>query len=122
MIRVIAVEFVYSIKKIRRIHSHAKCTYRVLARRYVVTICHEDIYGRYCIKKILNNDHFHPLFDIIVFLLSRINYSTAISSTGNFFTCVPPKKPCDIVFILSVLKRLQSWRISRLKDNSKGNL
>ena len=28
----IAVEFVYSIKTRRRFHSHAKCTYRVLAR------------------------------------------------------------------------------------------
>ena len=64
MIKVIAVEFGCSIEKIRRFHSHAKGTYRVLARRYVITICHEDIYGRYCIKKILNNDHFHPFFSL----------------------------------------------------------
>ena len=32
---------------------------------YVITVCHEDIYGRYCIQK-SNNDHFHLYFDIIV--------------------------------------------------------
>ena len=74
------------------------------------------------LKKILDNDHFHPFFDIIVFLLSRINYPNRdFFHWQFFFTCVPPEKPSDIVFTLPVLKRLQSWRISRIKDNSKGN-
>ena len=45
----------------------------------VIIACCEDIYGCHCIKK-SNNDHFQPLFAIIVFkikdchfLLSEIN-------------------------------------------------
>ena len=28
---------------------------------------------------------------------------------ANFFRCSPPEKPCNIVFIPSVLKRVQRW-------------
>ena len=40
---------------------------------YVITVCHVDIYGRYCIQK-SNNDHFHPYFDIIVFKMKRSSF------------------------------------------------
>ena len=39
----------------------------------VITVCHEDIYGRYCIQK-SNNDYFHPYFDIIVFKMKRSSF------------------------------------------------
>ena len=39
----------------------------------VITVCHEDIYRRYCIQK-SNNDHFHPFFDIIVFKMKRSSF------------------------------------------------
>ena len=58
-VRVIAVEFVYSIKTRRRFHSHAKCTYRVLARftslLFAMTFTIATAY-----IKVRNNDHFHP--------------------------------------------------------------
>ena len=72
---------------------------------YVITVCHEDIYGRSCIQK-SNNDHFHPYFDIIVFNMERSSFPVVS------FTCLPPEEPRDIVFIPSVLKRVQRWRIS----------
>ena len=72
---------------------------------YVITVCHEDIYGRSCIQK-SNNDHFHPYFDIIVFNMERFSFPVVS------FTCLPPEEPRDIVFIPSVLKRVQRWRIS----------
>ena len=34
----------------------------------------EDIYGRYCIQK-SKNDHFHPLFAIIVFNIKSCSFS-----------------------------------------------
>ena len=40
---------------------------------YVITVCHEGIYGRYCIQK-SNNDHFHPYFDVIVFKMKRSSF------------------------------------------------
>ena len=40
---------------------------------YVITVCHEDIYGRFCIQK-NNNDHFHPSVDIIVFKMKRSSF------------------------------------------------
>ena len=40
---------------------------------YVITVCHEVIDGRYCIQKV-NNDHFYPYFDIIVFTMKRSSF------------------------------------------------
>ena len=40
---------------------------------YVITVCHEDIYGRYCTQK-SNNDHFHSCFDIIIFKIKRVSF------------------------------------------------
>ena len=45
LIRIIAVEFVHSIKTRQRFNGHVKCTVRVS------TLCCEDIYCRYCIQK-----------------------------------------------------------------------
>ena len=38
---------------------------------HVITVCHEDIHGRYTAYKKSNNDHFPPYFDIIVFRMKR---------------------------------------------------
>ena len=86
---------------------------------YVITICHEDIYGRYYIQK-SNNDHFHPYFDIIVFKMKRSSFPVVQNKQTQsrflplaiLFTCLPPEKPRDIVFIPSVPKRVQRRRAS----------
>ena len=73
-------------------------------KMYVITVCHEDIYGRYCIQK-SNNDHFHPYFDIIVFNMKRSSFPVVWNKQSRsrflplaiFFTCLPPEKPRDIV-------------------------
>ena len=41
---------------------------------HVIIACCEDIYGRYCIEK-KNNDHFHPLFAIVVFITESSSFS-----------------------------------------------
>ena len=64
-IRVIAVEFVYSIKTRQRFHSHAKCTYRVLARFTSLLFAKRTSAVATAYKK-SNNDHFHPYFDIVL--------------------------------------------------------
>ena len=84
---------------------------------YVSTVCHEDIYGRYCIQK-SNNDHFHPYSDIIVFKMKRSSFPVVQNKQTQprflplaiLFTCLPPEKPRDIVFIPSVPERVQRRR------------
>ena len=49
-LQVIAVEFVYSIKTRRQIHSHAKCTYQVLARLRSLLFARGHLWC-YCIQK-----------------------------------------------------------------------
>ena len=86
---------------------------------YVITIWHEDIYGRYYIQK-SNNDHFHPYFDIIVFKMKRSSFPVVQNKQTQsrflplaiLFTCLPPEKPRDIVFIPSVPERVQRRRAS----------
>ena len=86
---------------------------------YVITICHEDIYGRYYIQK-SNNDHFHPYFDIIVFKMKRSSFPVVQNKQTQsrflplaiLFTFLPPEKPRDIVFIPSVPERVQRRRAS----------
>ena len=41
---------------------------------YVITVCYNYYYGRYCIQK-NNNYHFHPYFDIIVFKMKRSSFA-----------------------------------------------
>ena len=43
---------------------------------------------------------------------SSFDKSTAITRIVNFTICLPPQKPRDIVFIPSILHRVQSWRVS----------
>ena len=59
-IRVIAVEFVHSIKTRRRFHSHAKRTYRVLARFTSLLFAMRTFTIATAYIKVRNNDHFHP--------------------------------------------------------------
>ena len=52
---VVAVVFVYSIKTRRRFQYISS-----IGKIYVITLYLEDIYGRYCIQKSIN-DHFHHI-------------------------------------------------------------
>ena len=63
-----------------------------------------------------NNDDFHPaLFSIIVFNIKSCPFSVVKNKQTRplflvlekFITCLPPEKPRDIAFILSVLNRVQ---------------
>ena len=63
-----------------------------------------------------NNDDFHPtLFSIIVFNIKSCSFSVVKNKQTRplflvlekFITCLPPEKPSDIAFILSVLNRVQ---------------
>ena len=75
----------------RRFHSYP-C--QSVGEIYVITVWHWDIYGRYCICKVTMITPTHILtlsssrWKGLHFLLSRINNSTAISSTGNVFLLV----------------------------------
>ena len=40
---------------------------------YVITVYHEDIYGRYCMQR-RNNAHLRPYLDIIVFRMKRSSF------------------------------------------------
>ena len=63
-----------------------------LGKIYVITVCHEDIYGRSCIQK-SNDDHFHPYFDIIVFNMKRSSFpvvSSLVCPHGNHVTVFLP--------------------------------
>ena len=40
---------------------------------YVITVCYDYYYGRYCIQK-SDNDPFHSYFDIIVFKMKRSSF------------------------------------------------
>ena len=62
----------------------------------VITVCHEDIYRRYCIQK-SNNDHFHPFFDIIVLKMKGSSFPVVFH--WQFLV----DKPRDIDFLPSVL-------------------
>ena len=55
LIRVVAVVFVYSIKTRRRFQYISS-----IGKIYVITLYLEDIYGRYCIQKSIN-DHFRHI-------------------------------------------------------------
>ena len=55
-----AVEFAYSIKTRRRFHSHAKCTYRVLARLLFAMRTSTDATA----YKKVTDDYFHPYLNI----------------------------------------------------------
>ena len=35
---------------------------------------------------------------------------------ANFIFCLPPEIPRDIAFIPSILKRVQRWRVSRIRS------
>ena len=59
-IRVIAVEFVYSIKTRRRFHSYAKCTYRGLARFTSLLFAMRTFTIATAYIKVANNDHVQP--------------------------------------------------------------
>ena len=43
---------------------------------------------------------------------SSFDQSTAITRIVNFIICLPPEIPRDIVFIPSILDRVQRWRVS----------
>ena len=91
---------------------------------YVITGCHEVIYGRYTTYKkatMITSTHILTLSSLrwkgLHFLLSRINkLNRDFFHWQFFFTCLPPKKPCDIAFIPSVLERVQTWRVSWIRS------
>ena len=118
------IEFVYSIKTRQWFHSHAKCTYRVLARFALLLFATRTlIYCRYCIQK-SSYDHFHPYFDIIFFKMKRSSFPVVLNKQTQprfllpaiFFTCLPPEKPLDLAFIPSVLEFVQRWRVSWIRS------
>ena len=63
----------------------------------VIITYYDDIFGRYSIKK-NNNDHFHPLFAIIVFNIKSYSFSIAKNKQSwlrflvleKFITCFAP--------------------------------
>ena len=123
-IRVIMIEFVYSIKTRQWFHSHAKCTYRVLARFALLLFATRTlIYCCYCIQK-SSYDHFHPYFDIIFFKMKRSTFPVVLNKQTQpqflllaiFFTCLPSEKPLDLAFIPSVLEFVQRWRVSWIRS------
>ena len=97
-VRVIAVEFVYSIKTRRRFHGHAKRTYRVLARftsllfamrTSTIATAHKD-------ETMLTSTHILTLSSLrwkgLHFLLSRINKLNRDFFHWQLFSLVCPLK------------------------------
>ena len=125
--RVIAAEFVYAIKTRRRFHSHAKCTYRVLARFASLLFAMRTSTVATAYKKVtmITSTHFLTLSSLrwkgLLFLLSiyRIHKLNCDFFNWQFFA----EKQSDIDFIPSLLKRGQRWRISWITSikNNKNN-
>ena len=75
-----------------------------------ITACCEDIYGRYCTQK-SKNDHFHPQFAIIVFIIKDCSFSVVKNKQTRpqylvlekFITLCPLTNHVTITFIPSVL-------------------
>ena len=71
--RVIAVDFIYSLKRDVDLIVRQNKMYDLSFDKINVTIaCYEDIYGRYCTQK-SKNDHFHPQFAIIITITKLSN-------------------------------------------------
>ena len=122
--RVIAAEFVYSIKTRRRFHSHAKCTYRVLARFPSLLFAMRTSTVATAYKKVtmITSTHFLTLSSLrwkgLLFLLPiyRIHKLNCDFFNWQFFT----EKQRNIDLIPSVLERGQRWPIS-WKTSIKNN-
>ena len=90
-IRVIAVEFVYSIKTRRRFHSCAKCTYWLVLATFtslLFAMRTSTIATSYI--KVRNNDHFHPFcLKNGRFNVKRTTKPTSARTEGhsNLFPC-----------------------------------
>ena len=91
---------------------------------YVITVCHEDIYGRYAaLKKVtmITSPHTLTLSSLrwkgLHFVLSRINKLNRDFFHWRFFSLVCPlRNHVTIAFIPSVLERVQRWRVSWVRS------
>ena len=121
-IRVIAVQFVYSIKARQRFHNHAKRTYRVFARFTSLLFAMRASTVATASKKATMITFTHILtlsflrWKGLHFLLSIINKLNCDFFHWQFFHLLPPEKPRDIAFIPSVLECVQRWRVSLIRS------
>ena len=121
---VIAVEFVYLPKMRQRFNSHAKCTIRFSSRFLSLLLAGRTSTVATASKKkskMVTSTHENMPFSslrwkVLHFLLSRID-----KLNGNFLhwkifaLFFALEKPRDIAFFPSALKRVQSWRVSRIE-------
>ena len=124
-IRVIAVEFVYSVKTKLRLNSPEMYS-SSFDKIDVIIVCYENIYtiatalftsNKMPLFLLCNNEHFHPYFAIIFFKMKSASFSVVYTkqiwqpflALAIFFLFIPWEKP----------RYRKPWQVSLLRRDSR---